>query len=200
MLGNETTVLEFTGFVTQLTAKFFKKLSSTLPLSFLKIGVDAWKHAHIKASWDEATQDQSCRHGFGTAHYAGLSCGTLFIFARYLSGNIICLVIIVICFDWLLEAFFTIKKGHQKLSMSKFSEKDRSNMSTKVCINCKVNQPNLAFVVKGTGLTEVDFVCLRRTLMSLDNQLALVLGQSTNCCEPKPTCVHSVILSDGRSL
>ena len=73
---------------------------------------------------DELTQEQSCSHGFGTAHYAGLSCGTLFIFVRYLSGNIICLVIIM-SFDWLLEAFLTIKKRHLKLSMSKCSEKDR---------------------------------------------------------------------------
>ena len=130
-------------------------------------------------SWDELTQEQSCRHGFGTAHYAGLSCGTLFIFVRYLSGNIICLVIIML-FDWLLEAFLTIKKGHQKLSMSKCSEKDRLNMSTKVCINCKVYQLKLAFIGKGTGLTEVGFVFLQRTLIFLDNQLALVLGQIIN--------------------
>ena len=71
-------------------------------------------------------------------------------------------------------------------------------MSTKVCINCKVCQLKLVFIGKGTGLTEVVF--LQRTLIYLDNQLALVLGQSTNCCEPKPTCMHSVILSHGHPL
>ena len=71
-------------------------------------------------------------------------------------------------------------------------------MSIKVCINCKVYQLKLAFIGKGTGLTEVDFVFLQRTLIFLDNQLA----QSTNCCEPKPTCtcMHSVILSHGHPL
>ena len=73
-------------------------------------------------------------------------------------------------------------------------------MSTKVCINCKVYQLKLAFIGKGTGLTEVVFVFLQRTLIFLGNQLALVLGQSTNCCEPKPTCMHSVILSHGHPL
>ena len=58
----------------------------------------------------------------------------------------------------------------------------------------------LAFIGKGTGLTEVVFVFLQRTLTFLDNQLALVLGQSTNCCEPKPTCMHSVNLSHGHPL
>ena len=53
-------------------------------------------------------------------------------------------------------------------------------MSTKVCINCKVYQLKLAFIGKGTGLTEVGFVFLQRTLIFLDNQLALVLGQIIN--------------------
>ena len=89
-------------------------------------------------SWDELTQEQSCRHGFGTAHYAGLSCGTLFIFVhvRYLSSNIICLVIIM-SFDWLLEAFLTIKKGHQKLSMSKCSEKTGKTCPSKYALIAK---------------------------------------------------------------
>ena len=48
-------------------------------------------------------------------------------------------------------------------------------MSIRGCINCKVYQLKLAFIGKGTGLTEVFFVFLQRTLTFLDNQLALVL-------------------------
>ena len=57
-------------------------------------------------------------------------------------------------------------------------------MSIKGCINCKVYQLKLAFIGKGTGLTEVGFVFLQRTLTFLDNQLALVLGQSTIVVNP----------------
>ena len=59
-------------------------------------------------------------------------------------------------------------------------------MSIKGCINCKVYQLKLAFIGKGTGLTEVVFVFLQRTLTFLDNQLALVLGQSTKLIVVNP--------------
>ena len=66
-------------------------------------------------------------------------------------------------------------------------------MSTKVCINCKVYQLKWAFIGKWTGLMEVVFFFFFA-------KNTYILGQSTNCCEPKPTCMHSVILSHGHPL
>ena len=54
-------------------------------------------------------------------------------------------------------------------------------MSTKVCINCKVYQLKLAFIGKGTGLTEVGFVFLQRTLIFLDNQ-QIVVNPNLHVC------------------
>ena len=62
-------------------------------------------------------------------------------------------------------------------------------MSTKVCINCKVYQLKLAFIGKGTGLTEVGFVFCKEHLHSwtinlhlfLDNQ-QIVVNPNLHVC------------------